>query len=342
MLSEVKGPQELLKPTYTVFLPKEGLQGEEIPSNITWQNMDVLSIKVKFSEPLKVKEVFNAGSYEIGKNEVTAKEIEVNGYFGLSFETSKVEEIETVLPVAYIIQPKKEETIEITKSIKLFRPQLRVRMKNDSYKITVNPKTGFIDGRLNMKNIGRGLLLIRVESGQGSHIKIQTPPEYREFAEKFNSDIEKEMTLLAEEFQQFKPFVSYILSCGGKDYLDFTDVEKEELKRNLVTFGTLLASDTALLRGFVEGFSRAILKNSQFQDVIRKVILVYESLVTKDILLLNPLDEIILEQENSSINLEILLTDNVYDYYKNLKLPTINIVAQPKTKVPIYKLFEWC
>jgi hypothetical protein len=35
-----------LKPTYSVYLPNEGLQGEDIPSNITWENMEVDSIEL--------------------------------------------------------------------------------------------------------------------------------------------------------------------------------------------------------------------------------------------------------------------------------------------------------
>jgi hypothetical protein len=288
---------------------------------------------------MKIKEVFNAANYAIKENRIIARDIEVNGYFGLSFETSKVDDIETDLQVQYSMVLKNKEKIELKKNIKLFKPKLKVKIQTDC--ISVDPKTGFINGRLNMKNIGRGLLLIRIKSAKDSQGEIKTPPEYREFAEKLNKDMEKELTTLAEEFAQFKPFLTHLFSCEDKSYLDLTNNEREEFKKDTESLARILASDKALLRGFVESFARVILKNYQFQEAIRKVIAVYQSLVTKDILLLNPLDEITIEQGVSTIKLEILLTDNVYDRYKEIELPTISIKAQPKTRVPIYKLVEW-
>jgi hypothetical protein len=339
MQLEIEKRTNFFKPKYFVYLPDEGLQGEEIPSNITWENMEVDSIEVAFNEPMKIKEVFNAASYVIKENKLIARDIEVNGYLGLSFETSKVDSIETDLPVQYSMVLKNKEKIELKRNIKLFKPKLSIQIRKDC--ISVDPKTGFIDGRLNMKNIGRGLLLIRIRSAKNSQGEIKTPPEYQEFAEKFNNDMEKELTALAEEFVQFKPFLTYLLSCGDKSYLDLTNNEKEDFKKSLEGLARLLASDKALLRGFVESFARVLLKNNQFQEVIRKVIAVYQSLVTKDVLLLNPLDEITVEQDVSKIRLDVLLTDNVYDKYKKIELPTISIKAQPKTRVPIYKLVEW-
>ena len=65
MPEEIQKKPDLLKPSCTVYLPEEGLQGEEIPSNITWENVDVDSIQVTFVKPMIVKEVFNTGSFSI-------------------------------------------------------------------------------------------------------------------------------------------------------------------------------------------------------------------------------------------------------------------------------------
>jgi len=118
-------------------------------------------------------------------------------------------------------------------------------------------------------------------------------------------------------------------------------VEKEEFKNNITNLATLLASDKDFLQSFVESYARALIKNNQFQDALRKVITIYQSLVTKDILLLNPLDEMLIEQKGSTVRLEILITDNVYDNYKDKILPEIKIEADPNTRVPIYKLVDW-
>jgi hypothetical protein len=327
------------KTPYIVYLPSEGLQGEDIPSNITWQDLDVDSIKVTFREPLKVKEIFNASNYEVKKNEVLAKGIEVKGYLGMSFETSKINQIETELPIDYVIQLRNGDQIKEHRNIRLFKPQLRVRLPKNN--ISIEPKTSYVKGRLDIKNIGRGLLIIRMKAASDSQCKTNTPREYQEWASKFNIDIIEELTALSQEFGQFKPFMDYLVSCNDKEYLDMTDEEKEEFKRKITDLATLLASDRNLLRGFAESYARVLMKNNQFQDALRKVITVYESLVTKDILLLNPLDEVLVENKGSTLKLEILITDNVYDNYKDVILPEIRIEAEPNTRVPIYKMVDW-
>lgn len=338
-LSTPKLKETPTKSPYLVYLPSEGLQGEEIPSNIRWQDLDVDSIKVTFRDPLKVKEIFNASDYEIKSNEVLAKGIEVNGYLGMAFETRKVSQIETELPIDYVIQLKNGNKIEVHKNIKLFKPKLRVRLSKNN--LSIEKKTGYVKGRLNIKNIGRGLLIIRVRTAGDSQCKIYTPPEYQEWVSKFNADITEELTALSEEFVQFKPFMQYFVSCADKEYLELTNEEKEEFKNKITSLATLLASDKDLLRAFVESYARALMKNNQFQDALRKVITVYQSLVTKDILLLNPLDEMLIEQRGSTVKLEILSTDNVYDNYKDMILPEIKIEAEPNTRVPVHKIVDW-
>jgi hypothetical protein len=238
---EIEKKTDLFKPKYSVYLPDEGLQGEEIPSNVTWENIEVDSIEVTFNKPMIIKEVYNAANYTIKKNKIIARDIEVNGYSGLSFETSKVDEIETDLPLLYSMVLKNKEKIELKRKIKLFKPKLSIQIRKDC--ISIDPKTGFINGRLNMKNIGRGLLLIRIKSSKDSQGEIKTPPEYQEYAEKFNNDMEKELTALAEAFAQFKPFLTYLLSCEDKNYLDMTNNEREDYKKKLEGLARLLASD---------------------------------------------------------------------------------------------------
>jgi len=339
MQKKPKLREEITKTPYIVYLPSEGLQGEDIPSNITWQDLDVDSIKVTFHEPLKLKEIFNASIYDVKENEVIAKDIEVKGYLGMSFETSKIDQIETELPVDYVIHLRNGDQIEEHKNIKLFKPQLRVRLPKNN--ISIEPKTSYVKNRIGIKNIGRGLLIIRIKVASDSQCKISTPREYQEWVSKFNADVTEELTALSQEFRQLQPFMDYLLSCADKEYLELTDEEKEEFKRKLTGLATLLASDRDLLRGLVESYARTLMKNNQFQDALRKVITVYQSLVTKDILLLNPLDEVLVENKGGTLKLEILITDNVYDNYKDVVLPEIKIEAEPNTRLSIYKLVDW-
>lgn len=190
---------------YSVYLPNEGLQGEDIPSNITWKsNLAVDSIKIDFSKPLKVKEVFNASNYEVREGEIQAKDIEVNGYLGLSFETEKIDKTEADIPVIYTIHTIGGTEFEVKKTVRLFKPKLRVKLPYGH--ISVEPKSHYVKGRLKIQNIGRGLLLLKIKAAPESQIKIETPREYKEFAEKFNQDLETEFIELSKEFPAFEPF----------------------------------------------------------------------------------------------------------------------------------------
>ena len=52
--------KHLLKSRVSIYLPDEGLQGEEIPSNLLWENASMEFIQISFCSPLKIREVFNA------------------------------------------------------------------------------------------------------------------------------------------------------------------------------------------------------------------------------------------------------------------------------------------
>jgi hypothetical protein len=74
--------------------------------------MKVSSIKVSFRSPLRLKEIFNADSWEHQENAVIVKAVELDGYVGFSFETSKVKELEVISPVQYDVHLSNEELIK--------------------------------------------------------------------------------------------------------------------------------------------------------------------------------------------------------------------------------------
>jgi len=87
-----------------VYLPHEGLQGENIPSHILWDdNMSVKSIRIFFTSPLKVKDVFNAKIWKLEGNTLLVDNVEINGFLGVLFETHKVDETEVVSVVEFQI-----------------------------------------------------------------------------------------------------------------------------------------------------------------------------------------------------------------------------------------------
>ena len=333
-------PKYFLKPRVFTYLPEEGLQGEDIPSHMLWDNMKVKSIQISFRPPLKLKNVFNAEAWEVHDTTVTISKPEVEGYIGLAFESSKVSDIEIIVPIEYLITLPNGDTIEEIKAIKLFRPQLKLEVPPKA-DMSIDANTYFIKGRIKAKNVGRGALIMRISAAEGSSVKLETPPEHREFAERFNSDLQIEMSKLAEEFPVFKSYWEEELVWDKKEFMELTAEERSKFMEYLNNLARLLASDKKLLQGFIEAYAKALAKNTELIEIVKKVISVYESLVSKDILLLNPLDEAILLDKEGELILEISLTDRVFDDYDNVKLPTIKLTSSQGIRIPLHRLFEW-
>jgi hypothetical protein len=332
--------ENMLQPKATVYLPSEGLQGEDIPSNIVWQGLEIAFIRISFSSPLKVKEVFNATSWDSKESVIIANGIEVEGYFGLSFETTKVKEIQTETSVFYELHLKNGSVINETKKIVLFRPQLEVKVDTD--KVEIDPKTMFVKNRIRMKNVGRGVLMLRISTTDSSQFKIETPPEHREFAERFEEDLTEELSILAKTYPQFKQVWDQVLIWDTKDFQEFTKEDRVEFSKHINRLAHVLASDKRLLQAFVEAYAKTLAKNSEFIEKIRKVIAVYESLVSKDMILLNPLDEIILSAKKGEVTFAVSQADRVLDDYEKVFLPKIELLGSEGLRIPVYRLFGWC
>jgi hypothetical protein len=265
--------------------------------------------------------------------------VELEGYIGLLFESSKVSDLEVTIPVEYVISLFNGKTIKETKKIKLFRPQLEVKVSPKG--ITIDANTGFVRNRIKAKNIGRGVLLMRIDATEDSQVKLETPPEHREFSERFNADLKDEMAKLSEAFPNFKPLWEEMLFWDTKEVTEFSTEEQSKFTESLDRLTRLLASNKKLLLGFIEAYEKAFAKNTELVETVRKIIDLYESLVSKDILLFNPLDEAILSGKEGTIILNISQTDRVWDKYDDIKLPEIKLTSSQGIKIPLYRLFEW-
>jgi len=331
--------KDFLKPRIFTYLPDEGLQGENIPSHVLWDNMKVESVLISFRPPLKIKDVFNAESWDVRDTTIVIDKLEVEGYVGLSFESNKVSDLEVTVPVEYLIKLPNGDIIKEVKKVRLFRPQLELTVPTTS--VSIDASTGFIKGRIRAKNVGRGTLVMRISAAEDSSIKLETPPEHREFVERFMSDLQIEMSKLAEEFPVFKPYWDEMLIWDKKEFMELSAEERSKFMQYLINLASLLAGDKKLLQGFVEAYAKAFAKNTELIETVRRVISVYESLVAKDILLLNPLDEVILSDKEGELVLEISQTDRVLGIYDDVKLPRIKLASSQGIRVPAYKLFEW-
>jgi len=323
-----------------IYLPNWGLQGEDIPSHLLWMNAKADRAKISFSAPLKCKQVFNVERFVINDNEVIIEKLELEGYIGLTFETSKIDELQIVVPIEYSVYMSNGDVIKEIKEIKLFKPQLEIEVAKNR-EIKIDPKTKFIKGRIKIKNVGRGTSIIRINSTEGSTLEIVTPPEQREYAEKFNTDLFQELDELTHEFPKFKPILKEMIEWNEKDYTEIFSKLGNEFLDYINRLANTLANDKELLEGFVESYLKAATKNSEYIESIRRLVKIFESMVSQDIVLTNPLDELVFHGKNEQIILEIFQTDKVFGEYDEIVLPPISVFCSESISIPIYRLFDW-
>ena len=110
----------------SIFLPDEGLQGEDIPSHIIWKNMNYSDIMINLPPILRLKEIYNVNEdqWVMNQNTLTVKDVEVDGYLGLLFESIRSdEEKEKYGEIDYrFINTEDKIIFQTKKSIRLFRP----------------------------------------------------------------------------------------------------------------------------------------------------------------------------------------------------------------------------
>ena len=330
---------ELVKPRVLVYLPGEGLQGEEIPSYVLWENLKVKSIRIDFHPPLAIKGVFNVASFEEKEGAIIAKGFEVGEYLGLSFTSQKVEDKEVRLPVEFDLELENGEIRKEMKSVTLFRPQIGVTSPRQS-KIAFDSRTHFVRGRIRIRNIGRGVMLTKIVSADDSPIQIETPPEHVEYAEKINANIEEELGKVADGFPLFRPYWEQMLIWSEKDPIELNPEEREKLLIFFNDLGKVLAGNKKLLLSFVEAYAKALARNIEIIERIKLMIKLYETSVTMNILLTNPFDEVVLTKEKEFLVLKIEHTDSVLNKYDDVMLK-VEVSGEPGAKIPLYQLFEW-
>jgi hypothetical protein len=325
----------------SIYLPTEGLQGEDIPSHILWEDIDFKSIQISFRPPLKLKEIYNSKSKHEQDNNLIVQKVEYEGYLGLLFESSKISELEYLVPVEYSFNLLNGEIVKETREIRLFRPELEIRKLPEE--ITVDLDKGTVQNPIRIKNVGRGTLMLSIFSTENSPIKIETPSEKLEFMRRFKSELHIEMSNLAKQFPQFQPYVDEMFELLQEEMIELSKEERKKIKNFQTRLSSVLASNEELRQGYVEAFLKAFLKNTDLIEKIGSFVKLLESFVSKNILLINPFDVLNLSENEQEITLKFKQTDSVDGEYDDITLPNIKLklIGSKAGKLPVYRLFKW-
>ena len=80
-------------PLQSYFFPKEALQGEDLPSHITWSDLKFDCIKIVHPKAVTLKEVYNVSDKDISIKEeglILINKVEVDGYLGIVFSSKPI------------------------------------------------------------------------------------------------------------------------------------------------------------------------------------------------------------------------------------------------------------
>ena len=160
-------------PIESIFLPDEGLQGEDIPSHIIWKDMNYSDIRIIIPPILRIKEIYNVNEdqWVINQNTINIKGVEVDGYLGLLFEslrTDEEKEKEGLIDYRFI-NTKGEIIFQTQKAIRLFRPFIFLEDVPQSIKISFPEKE--INNKIKLTNRGEGTAIIRIETTEKSELR---------------------------------------------------------------------------------------------------------------------------------------------------------------------------
>ena len=322
----------------SIFLPNDGLQGEKIPSHILWDDIEADSIVISFQSPLIFKEGYNATEWDLTDNKLTVQNIEVNGYLGLVFESEKTVDLEKSTVVEYSIF-NGDKVFSEKKEITLFKPLLNIESVNTP--IRINPDTGYVSSKIVIKNIGLGTLILELSTSDESDIKNVTPIKEKEFQERFEIDFLGELKSLKAEFPSHSSIISEIFTWEGKTIIELTEDERRDFMDFNTRLSDAMASNNDFLQGFIEAIVNSFLKNTEIIDRIHRMVKILESLVSKNILLINPFDVFNFKMGENEVIFKIKQTDRILDDYDDVVLDKLTFISESSGEILVYKLFDW-
>ena len=329
-------------PLKSLFLPKEALQGEDIPSHIIWDDIDYSQIQVKLPPTVKVKEVYNVreGEWEFLESVLSIKSPEVEGYVGLLFSSIKCPEPACDYSFEYLFLNEKDEiVINRIKNIHLFRPQISI-VSCPTDLVIDNPKQPVFNV-IKLKNVGKGTAIIRFDASGESEVSLDVSSEVDQFQKGFQIDIKEELSILKKGFSQYLTFLDNAIEIFGSTF----DPDDEEYISRMKKFEERLPSLFETDRDFMEHFAKAVViaifRNLRVITRFENLLAYLHSIKKRKIHLLNPLDIVRIPKSKKKLQMEVRYFDLLYDKYSPVILPPIGVLSKEEIEIPMYELFEW-
>ena len=327
-------------PIKSFFFPNQALQGEDIPSHITWSEIIFDSIIISHSENITLKEIYNVeeGNYEKNETSTIIKNVEVDGYLGLIF-SSKLnpkkavdEKIEfNIIKNGQVLEKKISE-------IHLFRPD--IVLEETPKKIVVTKNMDNIENKIIVRNFGEGTAIVDIEIEDNSEIQKHTPSFIKDFVEDFKKGVNYTISHLKEDYPQYKGLLNGIKSILlsehklTQEYLDeLTDFEKK--------FDIAVEENIEFAEALLNSISAIFERCRGFSNVYQFILDYIHSIGNEKILIKDPFNVIKITEKPVKFRAKIKCVDLLKQFCSPVSIPEITLVAKEETEIALFKLFEW-
>jgi hypothetical protein len=325
------------------FLPKETLQGAEIPSHVLWDDISFSHIKVDFPSQIKIKEVFNVEKdcWKKEKIGIIVQKVEVNGYLGIIFESSILDTEEFDVWVDFSFFNDVQLIEKITRRLHLFRPQIIIDEVPETLEVDV--EKGQPLKLIKLRNCGEGTAIVVIKTPKTSQVQRKLPKSIQEFRNDYHEALQNNLAVVKKDFPEQITEIDEYIDVIGKTIkrvrvgVKFFDRLEGILNKIFAIFEENAEFRTKFLAAVADAYSKSIQRISMFENLLTYL----NSVISKRVVFLDPLWIIPVDTEPKNLALELIYTDLMIHNYKPVKLKFTKIVGNKSGDIPIYRLFDW-
>ncbi len=332
----------------SLYLPKDALQGSEFPAHIIWDSsVNMKEIIILLPPKVTLKEMYNVeeGGFELNRDILKIFRLEENGYVGLVFKSEKLNSPDVERTITFKLKTQDGSTIQATKHIYLFRPEISVQVPLEINIEKIKRKDELkLNPKVQLKNIGRGTALVFVDAQEDNEIAIKNPEDSQEFFLRFMDDLKKNFDKLKKEYPEYKDVLDNILLFIRLSRESITGETIKMGKQLGETLDTIAEENEEFLEHFINAIGEAYFINLNIFTQLDSLLEFLRSSVEHNVLLLNAMALLEVPQTEAKLRLKLQVTDLAGNTYPIIPISCNVHISSASSKdvlrIPIYKIID--
>jgi len=318
------------------YLPKEALQGQDVPCHLIWSKIKWSSIEIQFSKELRIVDVYNVDEQEIKKkrNGIVIKKLNRDGYLCVEFEAKRLKDLSRKAIVSTIFYFRDEIICRMEREINLFRPNLQ--LVSIPKKIIID-KQGKPSQRLQLRREGFGTVIVAISCTDDSEVQCIFPSGFIEMMKQVMKDVNIEISKLKKRYPEYSEIFNVI------DGLDETDYSSRDEMLNKVS-ATIehVQPEEKFMDELANAMFTAMIKNSDFENiVIRPIVEFMKSAIGNQIIFSTPFIEIECDDTEKELKIDIESFDLLASEISRIEVTPIKIRGEKNQRIQIGELIDW-